>query len=101
MRADPFTNPDDDGGEPDGSQGRDDFLPRPVWPDPDLPDPGIGLLADGEDAGAAEQGLFLSVPAGSLDPGRFAQCGPAGDMPPDPLLATIIDLVTGPDGAGV
>ena len=29
---------------------------------------------------------------------RFAQSGPAADMPPDPLLATIIDTVTGPDG---
>jgi hypothetical protein len=37
----------------------------------------------------------LSVPAGSLDTGRFAQCGPAADMPPDPLLATVIDTVAG------
>ena len=50
------------------------------------------------DAGA--QGLFLSVPAGSFDADRFAQCGPAAEMPPDPLLATIIDAVTGPDGPG-
>ena len=27
--------------------------------------------------------------------------GPAAEMPPDPLLATIIDAVTGPDGPGV
>ena len=47
------------------------------------------------------QGLFLSVPAGSFDADRFAQSGPAADMPPDPLLATIIDAVTGPDGPGV
>ena len=41
------------------------------------------------------------MPAGSFDADRFAQSGPAGDMPPDPLLATIIDAVTGPDGPGV
>ena len=43
----------------------------------------------------------MSVPAGSFDAGRFAQSGPAAEMPPDPLLATIIDAVTGPDGPGV
>ena len=41
------------------------------------------------------------MPAGSFDADRFAQSGPAADMPPDPLLATIIDTVTGPDGPGV
>ena len=52
-------------------------------------------------SGPGRQGLFLSVPAGSFDADRFAQSGPAADMPPDPLLATIIDTVTGPDGPGV
>jgi hypothetical protein len=52
--------------------------------------------------GFGQQGLFLSVPAGSFDADRFAQSGPAADMPPDPLLATIIDTVTaGPGGSGV
>ncbi len=41
------------------------------------------------------------MPAGSFDADRFAQCGPAAEMPPDPLLATIIDAVTGPDGPGL
>ena len=36
----------------------------------------------------------LCLPAGSLDAGQFAQCGPAADMPPDPLLAAIIDAAT-------
>ena len=40
------------------------------------------------------------MPAGSFDADRFAQSGPAAEMPPDPLLATIIDAVTGPDGPG-
>jgi hypothetical protein len=43
----------------------------------------------------------LSVPAGSGDADRFAQTGPATEMPPDPRLATIIDAVTGPAGPGV
>ena len=43
----------------------------------------------------------LCLPAGSLDTGQFTQSGPAADMPPDPLLATIIDTVAGPDGAGL
>jgi hypothetical protein len=75
MRPDPFSDPGDDGQEPDGS-------PPPAGPD----------------AEAAQQGLFLCLPAGSLDTGRFAQSGPAADMPPDPLLATVIDTVAGQDG---
>jgi hypothetical protein len=71
MRPDPLRDPGEDGQEPDSS------LP-PAEP--------------------AQQGLFLCLPAGSLDTERFAQCGPAADMPPDPLLATIIDTVTGEDG---
>jgi hypothetical protein len=57
--------------------------------------------ADDPLSGSAEQGLFLSVPAGSFDTDRFAQSGPAVDMPPDPLLATIIDTVIAPSGSGV
>jgi len=74
MRQDPFSDPGDDGQEPDGG----------------LPD-----------AGPTEQGLFLCLPAGSPDTDRFTQSGPAADMPPDPLLATIIDTVTGEDGKGL
>jgi hypothetical protein len=74
MRPDPFCDPDDDGQEPDSS------------------------LPGGE---PAQQGLFLCLPAGSLDTGQFTQSGPAADMPPDPLLATIIDTVAGEDGKGL
>ncbi len=93
MLPDPSTNPGDDNGVPGDGQEPDDY-PPPEWPDPDLP--GID-----QGDGPGRQGLFLSVPAGSFDADRFAQSGPAADMPPDPLLATIIDAVTGPDGAGV
>jgi hypothetical protein len=96
MLPDPFTSPGEDGGEPGDGQ-EPGGCPPPEWPDADRP--GIGHPgAVYPDAGA--QGLFLSVPAGSFDADRFAQCGPAADMPPDPLLATIIDAVTGPDGPG-
>ena len=76
MLPDSFPDPDpaDDGGEPD------DGLPPEEGP---------------------QQGLYLSVPAGHFDPDRFAQSGPAAEMPPDSLLATIIDLVASPDGLGV
>ena len=97
MLPDPFTNPGEDSGAPEGNQEPYDY-PPPEWPDADLP--GIGQPgAVYPDAG--RQGLFLSVPAGSFDADRFAQSGPASEMPPDPLLATIIDAVTGPDGPGV
>ena len=97
MLPDPSTNPADDNGDPGDGQEPDDY-PPPEWPEPDLP--GIGQPgAVYPDAGT--QGLFLSVPAGSFDADRFAQSGPAAEMPPDPLLATIIDAVTGPDGPGV
>src|SRR5580693_2738338 len=78
MRPNPFSDPGDDGQEPDGS-------PPPTEPD----------------AEPEQQGLFLCLPAGSLDTDQFAQSGPAADMPPDPLLAAIIDTVTGEDGKGL
>jgi Domain of unknown function (DUF222) len=78
MRPDPFSDSGDDGQQPDSCA-----------PDADL------------EAEAAQQGLFLCLPAGSLDTGQFAQCGPAADIPPDPLLATIIDTVAGEDGKGL
>ncbi len=82
MRPDPFSDPGDDGQQPDSC------LP-PAEPDAELA------------AEPAQQGLFLCLPAGSLDTGQFTQSGPAADMPPDPLLATIIDTVTGEDGTGL
>jgi Domain of unknown function (DUF222) len=82
MRPDPLFDPAGDGQEPDGS------LP-PAGPQPSA------------EAEPGQQGLFLCLPTGSLDTDRFAQCGPAADMPPDPLLATIIDTVAGEDGKGL
>jgi hypothetical protein len=59
------------------------------------------LPSAGPDAGPAQQGLFLCLPAGSLDADQFTQSGPAADMPPDPLMATIVDTVAGEDGKGL
>jgi Domain of unknown function (DUF222) len=86
MLQDPFPDPDpaDDSGESHDGPELDDGLP-PGGPDDEAP----------------QQGLFLSVPAGHFDPDRFAQSGPAAEMPPDSLLATIMDTVTSPDGPGV
>jgi uncharacterized membrane protein YgcG len=78
MRPDPFSDP-----------GGDSQQPHSCPPDAD---PG---------AGPAQQGLFVCLPAGSLDADQFAQSGPAADMPPDPLLATIVDTVTGKDAKGL
>jgi hypothetical protein len=80
----PDPDPADDSGEPHGG-----------------PEPGGGLRPDGLGDEAAQRGLFLSVPAGHFDPDRFTQSGPAAGMPPDALLATIMDTVTSPDGPGV
>jgi Domain of unknown function (DUF222) len=75
MLQDPF--PDlDDGEEPDGA-----------------------VPPAGQD-GPGQQGLFLSLPAEQFDPDQFAHSGPAKDMPPGALMATILNLVSGDDGRG-
>jgi hypothetical protein len=84
MRPDPFFDPGDNDQESDRSLSS--------------AEPSAGARAGAE---PAQQGLFLCLPAGSLDTDRFAQSGPAADMAPDPLLATIIDTVTGEDGTGL
>ncbi len=82
MRPDPFN--EDDSQEPDPSQG--------------LAEDSFFAVSDSD---LAQQGLFLNVPAGSFDADRFAQSGPAEDMPPDPLLATVIDGIASPGGSGL
>jgi Domain of unknown function (DUF222) len=78
MRPDPFSDPGDGGQEPDS------------W-----------LPPAGPDAEPGQQGLYLCLPAGSCDSDQFAQSGPAADMAPDPLLATVIDTIAGEDGTGL
>jgi Domain of unknown function (DUF222) len=76
MLQDPFPDPDD-GEDPDGSVPPDD-----------------------ED-GPGQQGLFLCLPPEQFDPDQFAQSGPAKDMEPGALMATILDAVIGEDGSGL
>jgi Domain of unknown function (DUF222) len=78
MRPDPFCDSGDGSQEPDSCP-----------PDAD------------PEAEVTQQGLFLCLPAGSLDADQFAQVGPTAGMPPDPLLATIVDTVTGEDRKGL
>ena len=76
MLQDPFPDPDD-GEEPDGSVPPED-----------------------ED-GPGQQGLFLCLPPEHFDPDQFAQSGPAKDMEPGALMATIMDAVIGEGGSGL
>ena len=85
MRQDPFPSPDD-GEEPDSSVPPEDR-------------DGNGNEDEGGD-GPGQQGLFLSLPAGQFDPDQFACSGPAQDMPPGALLATILDAIGGEGGSG-
>ena len=75
MHQDPFPDPDeDDGEEPDES-----------------PFPEAG----------PEQGLFLCVPAEEFDPDQFGQSGPAPDLPPGAMTATLMELIGGQRGSGM
>jgi hypothetical protein len=76
MRQDRFPDPGEGDKEPDSS------LP---------PDGAIG----------PQQGLFLCLPAEQFDPDQFGQSGPAADMEPGPMLATIMDLIAGKGGSGM
>jgi len=48
-----------------------------------------------------EQGLYVCLPAEELTLTGFAQGGRADTMEPGPLLATVAEAVTGPDGPGL
>jgi hypothetical protein len=70
------------------------------FPDPDGGEEPDGSMPPGDADGPGQQGLFLSLPAGQFDPDQFACSGPAQDMPPGALLATILDAVGAPGGSG-
>jgi hypothetical protein len=84
MPQDPFPNPPGDAGEPDGCP---------------LPPAAEGEREDWD--GPAEQGLYVCLPAEQVTLSGFAQGGEADTMTPGPLLAAIVDTVTGPDGQGL
>src|SRR5271169_5773912 len=76
MVQDPFPDPGPDDEEPDGFPPAEDA-------------PGLG------------QGLYVTLPAEQLTLSGFAQGGQADTMAPGPLLAAVVDTVTGEDGAGL
>jgi Domain of unknown function (DUF222) len=85
-------------------------MPQDLYPDPG-PDgeeparPPLPTAAEGdwpEDDGLGlQQGLYLCLPAEQVTLAGFAQNGEADTMTPGSLLATIVDTVAGPDGAGL
>ena len=78
--------------------------PAPILAPPgDADEPGgSGQPWPGEDDGEGmPQGLYIAVPAGQVTLAGFAQDGEADTMAPGPLLATIVDTVTGQDGSGL
>ena len=85
MPQDLFSSPPGDGEEPDGFP----LPPAAEETGPDEADEGMG------------QGLYVCLPPEQLTLAGFAQNGEADTMTPGPLLATIVDTVTGQDGAGL
>jgi len=66
-----------------------------------LPDPGPDDPGDAHDDQSPEQGLFITLPAGQLTLSGFSQGGATDTMAPGALLATVVDTVAGPEGAGL
>ena len=85
MPQDLFSDPGPDGEEPGSSP-----LPPAAGDGPE----------DGWD-GPAGQGLYVCLPAEEITLEGFAQGGRADTMAPGPLLATIVDAVTGEDAKGL
>jgi Domain of unknown function (DUF222) len=84
-------------------------MPREPFPDrkPDEPDPDppewrrVGETEPSSDGQIPEQGLFVCLPAEELTLDGFAQGGRSDTMAPGPLLATILEAITGDDGSGL
>jgi Domain of unknown function (DUF222) len=102
MPRDPFPLPPGDAEEPDGfplppaaDGSGEDWADGEGWAD------GGGEEAWADGGGPAGQGLYLCLPAGQVTLAGFAQGGEADTMTPGPLLATIVDTVTGDDGKGL
>ena len=85
MPQDPFPLPPGDAEEPGGSS----LPPEAEGTGPDDGREGMG------------QGLYVCLPPEQVTLAGFAQNGEADTMAPGPLLAAIVDTVTGEDGAGL
>ena len=75
-------------------------MPLDLFPDPGPDDAEPGGFPPDEDAPGPEQGLYITLPAGQLTLAGFCQGGASDTMAPGALLATVVDTVAGPDGAG-
>ncbi|HEY6309622.1 MAG TPA: hypothetical protein VIY52_02280, partial [Streptosporangiaceae bacterium] len=80
------------------------MLPEPFpdrGPDEEPDDSSLQPSFQGEEGDLPEQGLFVCLPAEELTLAGFAEDGRADTMPPGPLLATVVDAVTGNDARGL
>lgn len=76
------------------------MLPEPL-PDREPDEEPDGSARPDEEWDGPEQGLFVCLPAEELTLEGFAQDGRADTMEPGPLLATVVDAVTGDDAQGL
>src|SRR5580700_1261045 len=76
-------------------------MPQATFPDPGPDDAEPDGFPPDQDAPGPEQGLYLTLPAEHLTLSGFNQGGAADTMAPGPLLAAVVETVTGPDGAGL
>ena len=76
-------------------------MPQDPFPDPDDGEEPDGSVPPEEEDGPGPEGLFLCLPAEEFDPDRFAQSGPASDLSPGALMATLMELVGGQGGSGL
>jgi hypothetical protein len=76
-------------------------MPQATFPDPGPDDAEPDGFPPDEDAPGPEQGLYITLPAEQLTLAGFCQGGASDTMAPGPLLATVVDTVTGQDGAGL
>ena len=76
-------------------------MPQATFPDPGPDDAEPDGFPPAEDAPGPEQGLYITLPAEQLTLSGFCQGGASDTMAPGPLLATVVDTVTGQDGAGL
>src|SRR5579859_1915880 len=96
MPHDPFPAAPGDAEDPDGSplppaaEGVARRGGQADWDEPEPPEQEF-----------AQQGLYMSLPPEQLTLTGFAQGGEADTMAPGPLLATVLHVVTGDDGAGL
>src|SRR3984957_11412489 len=76
-------------------------MPQALFPDPGPDDAEPDGFPPDLDGPGPEQGLFVTLPAEHLTLSGFCQGGASDTMAPGALLATVVEAVTGQDGAGL